>query len=406
LRILWLNWRDIKHPWAGGAEAHLHEVSGRLAQQGHEITVISSWFPGLDREQEIDGYKVIRIGDSQISVSSVWTYFSSVWRMMRSVGGDYDAIIENTNKVPLYAWLGLSVSSRDRVLAIVHHLNGEVYFQELSRGKALLAYSLEHAMPYSYTRLFNIPILTVSESSRHELIALGSDPKMITTVRSGVDHEKYKPRTNQILKQKTSQPSILYLNRLQKYKQPQHALQAFKLVVNRIPDAKLIVAGTGEMLPDLMRLTDRLNITGNVEFKGYVNEADKIALMQQSWAHIQTSSKEGWGLTVAEAAACGTPSVVYKVAGLIESVHHGETGFLTNPEPNALAQKLITLVTNEELLERMSRNAHLYAKRFDWNDTCCELMQVIGTLRKTHPAVDSNPQPVREGEPPPLPIAA
>lgn len=405
MRILWLNWRDIKHPWAGGAEAHLHEISRRLARQGHEITVISTWFPGVNREEEIDGFRVIRVGSDRINASAVWNYLSTVWRIVRSVGEDYDAIIENTNKVPMYARLGLSRPSRCRLLAIVHHLNGRVYFQELSREKALVGYSLERAMPCSYTKLLNIPILTVSESTRRELVALGSNPKMITTVHSGVDHEKYKPRTNEILQQKTSQPSILYINRLQNYKQPQHALQAFKLVVNEIPDAKLIVAGTGEMLSHLMRLADSLKITRNVEFKGYVSEAEKVALMQQSWAHIQTSSKEGWGLTVVEAAACGTPSVAYKVDGLMETILHGETGFLTSPEPKAVAQKLIALATNEELLDTMSKNAHLCAKAFDWNDTCYELIQVIHTLRKTDLSLNSNTQTTRDSEAPLLPVA-
>jgi len=371
--VLWLNWRDVKHPWAGGAEIHQHELAQRLAREGHRVTVFSSWHPGLDRKEQVGGYTIIRVGNNE-------TYPLAVWRFLR-VATDYDLIIENTNKVPLYTWVPLLLSKTRQLVAIVHHLNRRIYFRELPLGRATLAYLLESFMPCLYTRMFKIPIVTVSESSRKELVRLGSDPRLIKTIHCGVDHEKYRPLTPNIIEQKTHYPTVLFLNRLMKYKQPDEALKAHALVVRRVANAKLIIAGDGEMLSYLKLLAGRLNIADNVEFKGHISEEEKIRLFQQCWVCIQTSSKEGWSLSVTEAGACGTPTVGYRVCGLIDSIVDGKTGCLTDVQPRSLAEKLVFLLTDRASLESMGKSAREFAMNFQWNNACCQLLEVIEMIQ-------------------------
>ena len=152
LRLLWLNWRDIKHPWAGGAEIHLHEIARRLAKDGYDISVLTSHINNLPAVEWIDGYKVIRIGGHE-------TYPYAVWRSLRRFAKDSDMIIEDINLVPIYAPLLLRPAKK--MLAIVHHLVQRIYFDELPLWKASIAYTLETMMPYVYSRVFNVPILSL-----------------------------------------------------------------------------------------------------------------------------------------------------------------------------------------------------------------------------------------------------
>jgi glycosyltransferase involved in cell wall biosynthesis len=369
MRILWLQWRDIKSPWAGGAEVYMHEILKRLCIKGHEALALTSGFKDLPMEEVLEGYRIKRLGSHD-------SYLLHLHKTLSQYTAWADVVVEDTSKIPLYTPLR---SNGKPVVAIVHHLNREIYFEELPLRKALMAYIMEGFMPRLYSSLSNTKLVAVSKSTYEELVKLGAKPDKITIIADAVDSSKYKPKATHLSKWKAERPILLYLSRLKRYKQPQHVVLAFKYIADKIPYAKLIIAGDGDFKPKLERLIKRLRLESKVEVKGKVTEAEKVQLLQEAWVLIQTSRKEGFDMVVLEANACGTPAVGYDVPGLRDSIRHGETGMLVKPgDLEALAEVLTSLLEDDVLREKMSRNALKWSKKFTWNKTAEEFLKVVG----------------------------
>ncbi|NNG16210.1 MAG: glycosyltransferase, partial [Gemmatimonadales bacterium] len=116
-------------------------------------------------------------------------------------------------------------------------------------------------------------------------------------------------------------------------------------------------------------LVARLGLSEGVKFHGRVGEAEKIRLFRSSWANLFPSPKEGWGITVMEAAACGTPSLASDSPGLRDSVRDGSTGFLVpHGDASALAQRMLEFAADRSLVERLGAAARQHAVRMAWED--------------------------------------
>lgn len=368
LRILWLQWRDVRHPWRGGAEFFADGLIRSLVHRGFEVTLVSSWFKGLPWKEHGD-YQIVRVADHD-------RYILHVPKILRNFVKEVDVVVEDTSKVPLYT--PFLRREKKPVIALVHHLNREIYFEELPPTKALLAYLMETFMPPLYTKCRQTCFVAVSKSTRNELIKMGATPEKITVVSNGVDANTYKPKTNSLMEQKAEKPLILYVSRLKKYKRPHHAILAFREVVKSVPEAKLVVVGDGDVMDELRRLSRSLRLENKVCIKGWVSTEEKVELMQKSWVLVQTSKKEGFGLTVLEANACGTPAVGYDVPGLRDSIRHGETGILVpSGDVETLAEAITTLLLDDGFREKLSRNALEWSKQFSWDRSAEEFEKVV-----------------------------
>jgi glycosyltransferase involved in cell wall biosynthesis len=110
-----------------------------------------------------------------------------------------------------------------------------------------------------------------------------------------------------------------------------------------------------------------------VRFRGFVPEADKIDLLRRAWANVFPSPKEGWGITVVEAAACGTPSVASDSPGLRDSVRHGETGYLVpHGDVEALAARLLELAESPGRVAALGGAARRFAEQLTWDRTATD----------------------------------
>ncbi len=135
-------------------------------------------------------------------------------------------------------------------------------------------------------------------------------------------------------------PTVVFLGRLSANKRPEHAIRAFGLVRRQMPDAQMWVIGTG---PEEARLR---KVAGpGVTFLGRVSEEEKRERLGRAHALVATSVREGWGLVVTEAAASGTVSIGYDVAGLRDSIG-ASGGILTRADPASLAAGLVGLLSS------------------------------------------------------------
>ena len=358
MRILVVNWLDRQNPQAGGAEEHLHETFGRLAERGHSVTALVSGWPGCPRRVELDGIDVQRAGSRYtFSVAAPRHYR----RHLADAGSDgrsgFDVVVEDLNKVPVFAryWVDAPV------VLLAHHLFGMTAFQAGPIPLAAATWLLERPIPAVFRAL---QAVAVSESTRDDLISRGLDGSRIEVIPNGIELERYTPSPDT----KTVQPTLLFLGRLKRYKRVDLVIEAVARLRAESIDVELRIGGSGDQDGPLRALADRLGVGDRVHFLGFVADEEKLDLLRSSWIHVLTSPKEGWGISNLEAAACGTPSVASDAPGLRESVVDGETGVLVpHGDLDALTGALRRLIRDADRRRTMSEQARVFAERFSWN---------------------------------------
>ncbi|KUO42819.1 MAG: hypothetical protein APU95_02355 [Hadesarchaea archaeon YNP_N21] len=372
MNILIFNWRDITHPQAGGAERYIHEIGKRLAKN-HKVTLWCGKYSGCKEVEEIDdGIRIIRNGskirvgvfDPTIYVLAGLDYLSKL-RKER-----FDVVIDSISGLPFFT----PMFTKKPKIAILHHLNRGIFFKEVSMPAALISYLGERAIPALYR---DVQFITVSESSREELINLGIPPTKISIIHNGVDSSLFSRNYH-----KSDYPHIIYLGRLKRYKRLELLIKAMKIVTKEVPNAKLTIAGSGDAESELKALVDELDLKDSVLFRGYVDEDEKAELLGSAWVFVTPSSKEGWGITVVEANACGTPCIAYDVPGLRDSIRDEETGLLVKENGNveALAEAIVKVLRDETLRKRLSKNSLKWAKNFDWIKSAGEFMKIVESV--------------------------
>ncbi len=343
---------------AGGAEVHLHELFGRLADRGHRVTLLASGWEGAPGRVRIDGIDVLRVGRR-------WTFPLHVgrgWRRLRDRG--FDLVVENINKLPLFtpAWMG------PPVVALVNHLFGRTAFREAAWPVAATVVAAERLIPLVYR---GTPFHAVSRSTADDLERRGLDRSRIEVVYGAVDHEVYRPDPSA---EPFDRPTLVYVGRLRRYKEVDVVLRALaRMDGGTGGDARLLVAGKGDDRGRLEETARAQGVDDRVTFLGWVTEERKVDLLRRAWVNVYPSPREGWGLTNLEAAACGTPTVASDSPGLRESVADEETGFLVpHDDPGAWARRLRELLEDRALRERLGRVARERAARYTWARTADE----------------------------------
>jgi len=360
MKILWINHRDPKHPQAGGAEVRIHQIGKRLVKMGHQITLLCEKAPHLPKEEHLDGIHIKRIAGKTLIHLLAPLY-------LHKHQNEYDIIIDDiAHAVPWYS----PKVTRKPVIAQIHHIHQEVTHIELNNPLAHIVNKAERTIPKIYEH-----IITVSNSTKQELIKhFHIDPDKIEVIPNGVDLEKYKPG------EKDLRPTILWVGRMKKYKNLDHLLLAYKIVKQKVPEAQLIIIGSGDQEHQMKKLAKELGLK-DVHFLGYVPEEEKIMWMQKAWVIVSTSTIEGWGMTITEANACATPAIGYDVPGLRDSIKHMKTGILVQyGNIKAMAKAMIMLTEDQELWRRLAENALNWAKQFDWDKSAERFVKVIESI--------------------------
>jgi glycosyltransferase involved in cell wall biosynthesis len=351
LKIVALNWRDPRHPEAGGAELHLREILRRCVRDGDDVTWLAEAFPGAAAEDAVEGIRIVRRGTWYNAHLALGALYRERFR-----GERVDLVVEDINKVPFFTPL----FARAPVLAVVPHLFGATVFREASLPVGAVVWAHEALLPLVYRRT---PFLAISESTRDDLVRRGISRDRVDVVRCGLDQEAYAVTTPP----ERRAPVVAFLGRLRKYKGAQHVLRAMPAVLAAVPEARLDVIGDGPYRAALERLAARLGIAARVRFLGALAHTAKVAALNEAQISTCPSPKEGWGLTVVEANACGAPVVASRSPGLVESVREGETGLLVpHGDVEALATAVIRLLSDRDERLRLAEGGRRWAATFDW----------------------------------------
>ena len=362
MKILLLNWQDIKNPSGGGAEVYLHQIFKRLAAQGHNITLLCSQFSGASSEEEIDGIHIVRKGNRNLFNYTVPLEYARRFRHEK-----FDIVIDDVNKIPFYT----PAFVRKPLLGMVMHLFSTSIFKEASFPAASYVYCMEKLALSIYNKT---PLVAISESTRRELLLHGCKDENIFLVPCAVNHSAYR----QLSGISRSGQTIGYVGRIKKYKSVDHLLRAFTIVLREIPEARLVIIGEGDGRSAFEQLSRELKIDRATKFTGFLPLEEKVKLLNQMHLVVNTSAKEGWGLTVTEANACGTPAIASDVPGLRDAVIDGETGMLYDyGDIEQLAEKILLLIRDENLHSRLAAGALEYARSLTWDASAKIMIDVI-----------------------------
>ena len=370
LNILIINWQDITNPLAGGAEVHLHEVFERIAKRGHSVTLFCHHFDDAPRSEIRNGMKIIRFGHRLIFNFVVPFYYFLFLKR-----NNYDVIVDDVNKIPFY----LPLFIHRPIQGVTHHLFGKSIFLETFFPFALYVHLAEKLIKPIYRK---IHFIIGSKSTCDEYLRWGFPPDRVAIVNYCVNHSTYYPdEKNQY------DPNLIgYFGRLKKYKSIDHLLQAFSKIQRDFPALRLHIIGDGDDKERLMKIAHELQIDASVEFLGFIPEGEKAKALQKMNFVVNTSSKEGWGLTVVEANACGIPVIAANVQGLRDSVIDGKTGLLYEYADIAdLVSKMRSLLVDAQRRDELRREAIRWAKSFDWENAANETMKYLNlTISNYH----------------------
>jgi glycosyltransferase involved in cell wall biosynthesis len=327
------------------------EIARRLVLRGDSVEWFSATFPGAAAEEILEGVRIVRGGRQ-------WTVHWSAYRRYRSkLLGRFDIVIDEVNTIPFFTPLWSDVPT----VMFIHQLAREVWWYESLFPLSALGFLAEPLYLRAYR---TVPVLTVSASTEDDLRRLGFKGH-ITVIPEGLEHGTEGPRAKSI------EPTFLYVGRMAPSKRVEHAIKALALFRHATGTGTLCLVGSGsdKYQKSLIKLAGHLGVADSIVFRGRVTSSEKYRLMAAAHSLLLTSVREGWGLVVSEANACGTPAIVYDVPGLRDSVRHESTGLVVPPRPGSLADAMLRVTTDPVLYARLAAEARRWSSTFSFDQT-------------------------------------
>jgi glycosyltransferase involved in cell wall biosynthesis len=376
-RVVICNWRDLLHPEGGGSERFVESVATELAAMGNTVTIVCAAVPGAPRD-EVRGSVRYRRRGGRITV-----YLHAAWALIaRRVAAD--VVIDVQNGIPFLSPL----VTRRPVIALVHHVHREQWPLLFGPVAARIGWWVESRVaPLMYRRSRYV---VVSEATRRELVELGVDASRIAVVHNGTP-TLLVPRLG-----RSSTPRVVVLGRLVPHKRVDIVFNAAAMLRDRHPDLVVDVVGRGYHEAELRTEAERLGLADAVRFHGWVDEQTKADLLAQAWVNAVPSVKEGWALSVVEAASVGTPSIAFAGAGGVEeSVIDGVTGVIVSGSVSEFASALDALMTDGVRRDGFGLAARARATAFTWEQAGRQFAAVLDDALRPAPVPDlTAPLPV------------
>jgi glycosyltransferase involved in cell wall biosynthesis len=367
MKILWLTWKDKKNPLSGGAETINEALAERLARAGNEVIFLTAGFSNSLPEEEIGGYKIIRLGGR-------WTvYWQAFIYYRNNLRGWADLVIDEVNTIPFFA----KFYAGEKNILFVHQLCREIWFYEIFFPLNLLGYFLE---PIYLWLLRDRRVVTVSQSTKNDLLCFGFNKNNIQIISEGIDIE---PAVDLAVIEKFSQPTILCLGAMRRMKRTEEIITAFELVRDRIPESRLVIAGSasGRDGEKILKHIKASRHREAIEYLGRVSREKKIELMRRAHILAVTSVKEGWGLVVTEANSQGTPALVYNVDGLRDAVKDGETGLICSRNNHQVfASAIIKLLSDKDKYESLRRHAWQWSQEINFEKSYADFVTALNNF--------------------------
>lgn len=362
----------VPPPRGGGAENHVYYLTNALAEQGHNVHLVSDIIRSARFHENVMIYPInappasFRAGFvgwmrnhllGGISVAK-----ALILRLLRFINS-FDIVHVHGRLSPVATWLIVrKLLNLKKALVYTAH--------DLSPWEWVPRSSIElviRKMTYLCAELWACQmadhIITPSSDIKRELMGWGVPQSKITVIPNGVDISLFSPRRNP--QSSSDHNYCLFVGQLVHRKGVKYLLYALRKVQS---DLRCLIVGDGPLLSELRSLAKRLCLDDKVRFLGSVTIPRLVELYRNALFLVLPSLVEPFGIVILEALACGTPVIATRVGGPSEIIKHGVNGFLVKPaDVDELAKYMSILAENDELRKAMRRNArHTAEKNYDW----------------------------------------
>ena len=376
ITILALSWRDIKSPSSGGAEVHTHEMLSRVDNNKFRILHFSPLYQNMKLYECIDGVHYVRKGNVLSVILFAWLFYIKNRKKI-------DFVIDqcNTHRFFTPFWV-----NRKKRVFYIHQLTREIWDINLKFPLSKIGRCMETPLLKIYKNDFAI---TVSESTRKDLVAVGFDESKIFIVPNGVNFVPWKPEE---FLEKEKIPTFIYVGRYASYKGIDDAIDALGKLKETGCSAKLWILGKrNETYIDnnLQPISEKYGLSwgdknkdGDIITWGFVSEQEKLELISRATAVVFPSIREGWGIPITEAGNVGTPSIVYDSPGIRDAVDFGKAGYLCKSnDSNGLLEQMFLAVNDKLVYNNKISAAYCFSKQFQWNKIGEIFETIINTIR-------------------------
>lgn len=360
-RIESFAWRDLDDDEAGGSELHADEIFSRWASVGLDIEHRTS--TRAARSFERNGYRVVQRGGRFDVFARVIA--AQLWRRLMRRRPASTATVEIWNGVP---WFGPLWASQRRVVWM-HHVHRDMWADVLPAPLDAAGRFLETRFaPLFYKRS---TFATLSESSADEIERIGIDRSQLTVIPPGV-HERFTPDESQ----RSASPEVVVVGRLAPVKRQRLALDALVVARNSIPDLHVRLVGDGPDRAAIEAWITEHDAGEWVSLDGRVSDAALVHAYRSAWLVVSASHAEGWGMSLTEGGACGTPCVATDIAGHRGAAIDGVTGLLVT-DTKQLGFTITDLLLDVARRTAMSAAAIEHASGLSWTAVATRQLDVL-----------------------------
>jgi glycosyltransferase involved in cell wall biosynthesis len=382
------------HPFTGGIEKHMLELSSRLVKRGVDVTVLTGCIGGTTAREKMNGVDIVRVPCKEIKLPglypppAIFSHFVNSELAKLDAQKNFDIIHLQNRWFPDFA---------------------TVAFYKLLRGKKMVM-TIHNARPFGISWEYSLlggfydiffgqwifraadKLISVSRWVREDIAKYGISPEKITPIPNGIDTNAFKPASRSSKEAKAvreklglgEDPVIIWVGRIVKQKGLRYMLDAMPSIIEKEHDAKLVIVGWGNGLNALKQQAVKLGIEKSVLFPGPMVGDQLVAAYQAADVFVLPSLWEVLSIAALEAMACGKPMVVSNAGGNPELVDEGKNGFVVpKRDSKALAEAVAKVLSDEKLRGKMSEASRLKAeKEFDWELITDKTLALYKTLVK------------------------
>lgn len=363
--------KDLK--FSGGVEARTYYLAKYLAQN-HSVTVLTSRLNGVPTKEKLSGFTVFRVGPKRSYSATVGSIASRILFIKEAIviGTNLDCdIVDGTNFITHF--IARQVASHKKIPVVAWY--PDVWLGSWIKNAGIVGILGEILERINLAYGFSAYI-AISKSTAKKL--RGKVKTMIAIIPCGIDETEFKGNH-----QKSNVPTIICVSRLAKYKNLKDLIFAFAKISKKVEKIKLVIIGSGPEQKNLRSLTKNLRLEGSVQFLSNLPRKELINYYLRSSIFCLPSSVEGFGISVIEAAAAGTPYVISDIQVFKEVTKNGQGGLIFKlGDIASLADKLEKLITDKSLYKIKQIECNRLAKNYSWVNIARETEKTYQSLLK------------------------
>lgn len=371
-----------KNPGVSGGESRFIELGKYWQKMGFEIHLVSS--EGGKTLCEKMGLPVIlhRIPstDTESRMEMIRRMFGLIWYIPQILSEFKSGVIYSTSEqiydVLPASFLKLFHGSKIRWATAVHWLPPILFWRrKSSKWYNSLMFLISERMGLFFAYLFSDSMFPVSQSTFSDMEKAQIKGRKIKVVKCGVNLLEIKEITSKISEDKTYE--AVFMKRIQAVKGIFDLIDIWELVVKKLPEAKLVVVGSGIDEEEAKRRATEKDLTKNIQFLGAVYDpVEKCTYVAKSRLFLLPSYEENWAIVIGEALACGTPVMVYRLKEL-EEVWQDSITYIELSAKEKFAEKIIEYLTDLREYEAKVSYGLEYVKQYDWQEIAEEEIKNI-----------------------------